>query len=291
MSDIQEALRLLSSGATSERLQGARLAHLCAEHAHLSTLQERRRLESDSWVRAALDRTIERLQSTGSHEIADEGLFGDVISSEDLQAEALQEVSSLILHEISPQVRRLDLDASEDLGDQYTGSRTKASVSRLQEFLLVLRRVHEAAGSPNVVEFDLTDVISRVVGRREVTGHPVLVTREDPLIVLGDPDLVQLALNNGLANAIEASSQTDAPVIISFGRTDSDAWVSILDEGIGLPPGAQYVWNAGRTTKGKENHFGWGLTIARRSIRSLHGAISLTPREPSGAAFEIRWPT
>ncbi|WP_162529231.1 sensor histidine kinase [Segeticoccus rhizosphaerae] len=210
--------------------------------------------------------------------------------NDDIAGEAIQMVTELVLHEISPQVRRVKIHAQAELAERFHGSTTEASLERLHEFLKVLRRVHEAAGAPNVKEFDLTDLIQTISGRDEFSTHPVLVTRSDTLTVLGDPDLIDLAVSNGLVNAVEASDASGKPVIVNFGRTDKDAWITILDEGIGLPPGADFVWKPGRTNKGKSGHFGWGLTVAQRSMRSLHGVIFLTPRDPVGVSFEVRWP-
>lgn len=290
MGTMEEALRLLSSSASSERLRGARLVQDCAKQQHLTIIQELRRRESDSWVRAALDRAILRLQSTGTVERWEQADLPQSTDNDDVAAEAIQMVTELVLHEVSPQLRRLTMNAENDLAGRFAGSSTQGSIVRLQEFLEVLRRVHEAAGAPNIAEFDLTDLVQGIAGRPDFSSHRILVTRSDPVTVRGDRDLVDLAVSNGLSNALEASAESSKPVIINFGRTDTDAWVSVLDEGVGLPPGADYVWKPGRTNKGKDAHFGWGLTIARRSIRSLHGSIFLSPREPVGASFEIRWP-
>lgn len=287
---MDEVLRLLGSSASSERLRGARLALQLGEHQHLTAIQEKRRRESDSWVRAALDRVILRLLSTGTVERKQEPDLPESSDNDDIAAEAIQMVTELVLHEISPQVRRLTLNAEGELEERFAGSATQASIVRLQEFLEVLRRVHEAAGAPNVAEFDLTDLVQTVASRTDFNPHPIMVTRSDPVTVHGDRDLIDLAVSNGLANAVEASRTSGNSVIVNFGRTDVDAWVSILDEGDGLPPGADFVWKPGRTNKGKDLHFGWGLTVARRSILSLHGSIFLTPRDPVGVSFEIRWP-
>jgi signal transduction histidine kinase len=81
---------------------------------------------------------------------------------------------------------------------------------------------------------------------------------------------------------------TVEPIVIGWGETDRDLWLSILDRGKGFPQGFAKLFEIGTTTK--KNHLGMGLALARQAALSLNGQITLAPRQPNGAKFEFRWP-
>ena len=77
---------------------------------------------------------------------------------------------------------------------------------------------------------------------------------------------------------------------MSWEQTDTDVWVAVIDNGVGLATGTDQAFDIGTTTKSKAAHYGMGLSIAREAARSLDGTVSLVPREEGGARFELRWP-
>jgi two-component system sensor histidine kinase CreC len=108
--------------------------------------------------------------------------------------------------------------------------------------------------------------------------------------VKGDPTLVGLAFVNLARNAIEASTPSGL-VAVNWGRNDSDAWISIFDEGEGLPSdGLSAALQIGTTSRSEAGHFGLGLPIASQAMGSLAGDIRLQPRRNGGTVAEARWP-
>ena len=75
--------------------------------------------------------------------------------------------------------------------------------------------------------------------------------------------------------------------MVSWGTTDVDNWVSIVDVGIGFKGNVQRAFDIGTTTKA--GHHGMGLAIANQAIVSMGGGIILVPNE-RGVRFEMRWP-
>lgn len=289
MSD--NVMELLKSQRSSERLRGARMlmeANTCPPMAELRRLRER---EPDSWVRSALDRAIRRWQDfSGVIEIGQSWISTPTESdSDDLRAEAVQAVTRTILHEIRPLVSDIQSFAREAIGEGFALSPTARSIDRIRSLIDTIQRLNEAAAPPRAIEFDLANLIIEEVTRGSYTPESILPTRRDPVIVHGDPDLLILALRNVIRNAVEASEGTENLVIINCGATDSECWVVVLDEGVGLPEASERVWEPGITKKSKEDHFGWGLTIAQRAVHSMKGSIRLTPREHGGTSCEIRW--
>jgi len=202
---------------------------------------------------------------------------------------ALQNVAQTIIHEVRQILRILASSAEREI-DSYEASDTAHEIKRLTTFLQTVERMQTAASAPRLVDFDLRDLILRTIRETGFTQGEVAVFRNEPTIVSGDPDLLQLALRNIICNAVEASVETAKRVTVNFGMNDISTWVVVLDEGPGLPASVTKAWQPGITTKSKkEGHFGWGLPIAQRAVHSFGGSISLTPRETGGAAAEIRW--
>jgi C4-dicarboxylate-specific signal transduction histidine kinase len=114
----------------------------------------------------------------------------------------------------------------------------------------------------------------------------------EPIVVSADPALLGLALGNGLRNALEAIRSLEGevpahPLVVSWGTTDVDAWVAILDKGPGLSGDVNSTFGSARTTK--PGHRGLGLHIAQQAISSMEGTLRLTNSLGGGARFEIRW--
>lgn len=281
---------LLASKRASDRLIGARLLAESGSASQLARLREIERVEPDSWVRHALARTLAKWQEKG---IVVDPSAGWVSSPgntdlEDVRAEAIQNVTQTLLHEIRHLLGDIALAVSSELRGDVVESRSEASINRMRDFLEVVQRLNEAAGSPRLEQFDLAGLVQETILSCGYSDETVLATRSEPVVAIGDPDLLRLALQNVIRNAVEASEATGLKVVVNCACTDSDAWVAVLDEGVGLPGSQEKAWEPGVTNKA--NHFGWGLPIAERAVISLGGTIKLKPRTPRGTACEIRWP-
>lgn len=291
MSD-EDAFALLASARPSERLRGARLLAAQDDTSKILQVLALRQRETDSWVRSALDRVLRRWQEAGATVTQGDPWISlpQDADLEDIRAEAIASVTQTLVHEIRGLLRAVSEAASADLGERFAESSTNSRIARLREFLETVRQLHDAASAPRYREFDLSDFTLQAVHACGFTEEQVIGTRTDPVVAHGDPDLLELALVNALRNAVEASVETGTRVIVTCAVTDTEGWITVLDDGIGLPDGFEHAIKAGETTKSKSEHFGWGLAIAQRAVHSLGGQLRLTPRELGGAACEIRWP-
>ena len=328
--DNEQALAAFESSPapTSERLRAARFLAQNVTGVHRNRLSEIRGAERNSWVRQALDQALIRskldtlVAPTVTVEQIQETPIQDPHLYEELRAQAIEETSGLFLHELRPLIGLLEGAAAREI-DRYACSRTKTSVDRVRSFLEAVERLRMASAAPAIQEFDLTDLVVRVAadevsqGRatldvfdseadddslddeaEQVAQHPVIklsLARRDPVVTMGDPTLVEIAVVNALRNAIEAVLEVlDANrnrVILNWGVTDTDSWIVILDEGCGLPSGWDRLTEPGTSTKSKsQGHLGMGLPIAQRAIESTRGSFRVTPRSRVGVSCEIRWP-
>ncbi|MXZ01059.1 sensor histidine kinase, partial [Candidatus Poribacteria bacterium] len=247
----------------------------------------------------------------------------DRLFYEAVYARATEENTKIFLHEFRLLVGFLEVDANREI-DCYACSNTRASVARIQSFLEAFDMLSIASQAPITKDFDLTDLVVQVSelesrrnlatsgippkegdGRQipgsyaepffESTGIRLTLSRREPVFCSGAPNLIKLALGNALRNAVEATlavqDNRNGEIVLTWGITDIDNWIVVLDEGCGLPAGSNRLMEIGVSTKNKrDGNFGMGLAIARNALRSIDGTIELTPQPGLGVRCEIRWP-
>jgi signal transduction histidine kinase len=287
-----DALLALADPSATTRLRAARSLLENGNVTDLNAIRMARAEEIDSWTQRVLDRAAERLSNGGETSTK----YTDLVNGQDgipaAQTQAIQIATKRVLHEVRPILQSVFRAARADLGTDFEASLTRAALSRMGDLLDALQALGEAAQTPRNTQFDLSELVASQVNAEEFATR-VLLARSDPILVEGDPSLVGLAIANLARNAVDASTaaQTDAPVVINWGRHGSEAWISVLDEGDGLPfDSFAAALEVGTTTRTGRGHFGLGLPIAVQAMQSLGGGLSLQPRKDGGTAAELRWP-
>lgn len=285
--DRELALRLLGSERASERLRAVRyLARDLTEDDRL-LLRKARSREVEHWVRTALERALEE---TGEAERRDQGEADDR-SAQGLDARAVEVTTKRLLHEIRPIVGALRVCARREV-DEYDNSRVAEQIERLGDLLSAIQTLSASASVPEIEQLDLSELVKYVVREEGRADVRVELAGSRPLVVYGDPLLLEIAIRNGVRNAIEACAELETPehrlVVVSWGQTERDVWVAVLDRGPGLPANINRVWDIGISNK--EGHHGMGLASARCAIESLGGEVQLRADSERGAIFELRWP-
>jgi signal transduction histidine kinase len=212
--------------------------------------------------------------------------------TEEIYSEAVEETAAQLVHELEPVLGILKVLARKEI-PQYEKSQTYVQILRLERLLTAIDTLRRAASPPNITEFDLADVIRRIADEAKFSASvDISFAGPRPFIVLADQSLVELALKNGVRNALESTAFVQgvkSSVVITWGDTDRDYWISVLDEGIGIPAGRTgSVFEIGITSK--KDHLGMGLALAKQAVTSLRGEITLQPRSPKGAAYKFSWP-
>lgn len=278
-----------------ERLEAARYF---AEHAsgdHEQQLKKAIASERVLWIKGALRRALARISPTLEADSACGSLDSDDLPegfAAQVYAEALETTASQLIHEIEPLLGSLRLAAEAEV-ENFDASATRRSLDRLNEFLAALSRLRRAASAPRTEEFSLDEIVHQCVQDMHVPdGVQVQKAGPQPCIVEGDSSLILLSLANGLRNSIEATVAVPGdtarlPIAVSWGTTDVDYWISIVDAGIGFKGNIQRAFDFGTTTK--SGHLGMGLAIASQAMASMAGRAMLVPNE-RGVRFEMRWP-
>ncbi len=108
-------------------------------------------------------------------------------------------------------------------------------------------------------------------------------------VVLGDPVLLEWALEALVKNAIDALQGRSGTIIVRVESDDRRAVIRVMDDGPGVPKEVRReIFEPGITTK--RGGWGIGLALTRRVVEEAHrGELTLEPRE-KGACFLIRIP-
>lgn len=291
---VEHFYRQLRSEEPTERLAAARYfaAHASADHeAHIREALAR---ENVHWIRVALKRALARFSPEA--EVAS----GRSLDSEDIPArfaaqvyaDALEEAASQLIHEVEPLLGSLRLAVEREIAD-FDKSNTRTHLDRLDGLLEAFARLRKAASAPNIEEFSLDDLIQRSIAE-VIVREDVVIQKAgpQPCVVEGDSSLLALALVNGLRNAVEATIAVGGelkkpPIAITWGHTDIDCWISVVDAGVGFKGNLQRAFDMGTTTK--SGHLGMGLATAKQAMESMSGQLLLVPNS-RGVRFEMRWP-
>lgn len=288
-----EALERLSSSSAHDRLKAARFLARNSNPSDLSALRDALRSETVSYVRTGLELAIKRASNSASPTVEDalEELEVPPDIREQIRNEVIEEVTGQILHEIASPVGLIAASVSREIPD-YGRSKTRKHVENLKRVFEAIEHLKGATAVPKPEEFDLAELLGEIVS--EVVGTDtveVSLHGAKPMLITSDQTLLRLAVSNGIRNAVEAVTVAHGPephpIVVTWGETDVDYWVAVLDRGPGVVGPAESAFGIGKTTK--KGHSGFGLAIARKAIETLGGACTLQPATEGGARFEIRW--
>lgn len=297
-----EALAQLKTGNVRERLEAARSLASTATAADVDAIRRARRRESVVWVKAALDRAIAtaqaELQSDEPPDFEDE----EGLLVAEVRAQAVEEISDRLVHEINPILGVARLAASREV-PAYESSKTKAQLDRLEHLVNAIDTLGHVSSAPDLVEFDLPTLVQAEVDAVEaeldtactadssIVRPRITLHGPIPLRATGDPGLIRLALRNATQNAIEAAIADFAAapeITVAWDSTDRDYWIAVIDNGPGVSAPAISAFEIGTTTK--RGHLGMGLALVKRAATSLKGSVVLESSEPGSTRFEFRWP-
>ncbi len=276
-----------------ERRLAALTLETSAEYTDSEIIRARLVVETDALTRTRLQRALLRAEGTLKRPDAEldapvqESNVGDTESE---RVKARSDLATTFLHELTTILAAIKRGALVDLNEGYSGSATERAIDRFASFLKAMEHLRDAARPPDPEDFNLVELVdSTLATERDAQPNVELIsTREDPLTVRGDRYLLELALVNGIRNAIDASPENER-VLVNCGETPQEWWLNVLDNGVGIPANRDQVFVAGRSTKPKGEHEGLGLTIAKQAIESMGGVVEVTRRTTTGTEFRLRW--
>jgi signal transduction histidine kinase len=288
-----DALIQLSSKNPHDRYLAAKALCKFGSPEDINKLMGARRFETDNitrhWLDEAIKECTDRVDPYAT-KVDQVELVIDSAMMESVRAQAVQTFSTILLHEIGSQIGLLSSVAQQEISG-YDSSETAVHIRSLELIFDGVAQLRKAASPPNIAEFDIAGLIESIVYIEANSADvDVSLVGRKPLLIMSDVSLLRLALCNGIRNAIEAVRQIPGPlvhgIVINWGSTDSEFWVSVIDQGPGLVPGGDVAFDIGKTTK--SGHSGFGLAIARQAMEKLNGTASLLRSPSGGATYEVR---
>lgn len=203
----------------------------------------------------------------------------------------LGEAARTLTHEIRNPLGALKMQASllkrtlppeqgeaTELLDEEIG-RISYLVERVREFL------KNPEGRPEQLELNEFVRALRLGDRVRVSEA------ESPLPVRIDPEKLRSAVENLVANGVEANNEAgrDEAVAVVLKRRGTKAQLVICDSGNGIPEEvASRIFDPFFTTKAQGS--GVGLAISRRFVEAAGGRLVFGAREGGGSCFSIELP-
>ena len=107
--------------------------------------------------------------------------------------------------------------------------------------------------------------------------------------VLGDPILIEWALESLVKNAIDALQGREGTITLRVDQEADSVMLRVMDDGPGIPGELRRtIFEPGITTK--SSGWGIGLALARRVVEDSHGGELVLESSEPGATFLIRIP-
>ena len=171
-------------------------------------------------------------------------------------------------------------------------SHMRGDLERLER---VAHRFERIGRPPRRQPVDVGELVERIAAyfraRVPTLAHAVRIesgSRDAPLLVQGDPVLIEWAIEALVRNAIDALAGRGGTVRIEAEpAAPAGVCVRVADDGPGIPRELwRRVFDAGFSTK--EGGWGIGLSLARRIVEGAHGgSLTHVADVQPGATFEI----
>jgi PAS domain S-box-containing protein len=178
-----------------------------------------------------------------------------------------------------------------------TAERGIERLTRLVISLLDVSRIASGGLRLDRQPLDLAALVRRVVELQSATLVPrrrfELELEPEGMVVPADEERIEQVLVNLIENACKYSAD-DTPIRIRLWRDAADAYVSVADEGIGIPEDEHGVvferFRRGSNVDLGRSGFGLGLAIVHEIVRAHDGAVTLESTPGVGSTFTVRLP-
>ena len=234
--------------------------------------------------------------------------IGRLAESFNFMAEALQREDSLrkrltsnIAHELRTPlaVMKAHTEAMIDgvVTDQAQGlENIRIEVEKLIRLVEGIEDITKAEASffskKDYTEIDLPEFISRMASAMQplavAKGLQISAVRERGLLVITDPEKLELILQNVLSNAIKYTEK--GRISLDCGSRKKMFFIEVTDTGIGIPEDKKELIFR-RFYRGDKAHgIGLGLAIVKELLDVMGGSIAVESAEGKGTIFRIWLP-
>lgn len=183
-----------------------------------------------------------------------------------------------------------NVEASEDPRMKKVAPTLMGAIDRAVKLCSqTLTYAHEGTPPPERSLFSLHDLVDEVIQDvAAVDRNASIRNRIDPAVHLSaDREQLYRVFDNIVLNAVQAGS---TEVLVENWRDPGECWISISDNGPGLPQKIRERLFEPFQGSGRKGGHGLGLSIARELVRGHGGDIRLANSGDTGTAFHIRLP-
>lgn len=219
--------------------------------------------------------------------------------------EAQRELTRAVSHELRTPVARIRfaVDMLADTDDEESRFEQRdyidqdiESLNGLIDEILTYAKLEEGAPKMDWEEIKLKDLVDQIVRETNALGKPIEVVAgktDERAVAIADKRYLHRVLQNLAGNATRYADHT---IIVSAGISKGEAFVSVEDDGHGIPekdrervfiPFARLDDSRTRATGG----YGLGLSIVSRIAFWFNGKMSVDESPTlGGARFIMKWP-
>lgn len=213
-----------------------------------------------------------------------------------------------ISHELKTPIGAISLlsealiDASDDpvAVQKFSKSLRKESkrLTSLIKDVVQLSRIQSAEVVANAEVVDLSTVVMEALDRNSYRAEArnVKITYDAPegLEVIGDPEMLTVAVKNLIENAI-LYSEEGAPVGLGLRQVDDVAEIAVTDSGLGIPQEDQSriferFYRVDPSRSRSTGGTGLGLAIVKHVASTHNGEVKLFSKPGVGSTFTLRIP-
>ena len=131
--------------------------------------------------------------------------------------------------------------------------------------------------------------LARSIAARFAAAHPVALTRETPVRVMGNREALEQALIHLVQNAIDAS-EAGNPVFLDISSEGLNGTIEVVDAGKGMSPEFVRTGLFKPFVSSKQGGFGIGAFEARELVKAMGGRMTVESREGLGTRFAMSLP-
>ncbi len=255
-----------------------------------------------------LQQTVNNLKSEISKRLEAENRIKNALQKERELNDLKTKFLSMVSHEFKTPLSgiltsatlagKYTLENQQDKRDRHLRT-IKSKVKYLNDILtdfLSLEKIESGKVSYSFTQFPLSKVINEVIYESNMVlknGQNIKYPENiDGIEIYFDEKILTLALTNLVNNAIKYSEE-NSEINIQFDQDESDFYIAIIDEGIGIPKEEQkFIFDRYFRAENAliAEGTGIGLNIIKNHLENLQGDISFKSIENKGSTFTLRIP-
>ncbi|MFD2697641.1 ATP-binding protein [Mesonia sediminis] len=255
-----------------------------------------------------LQQTVNNLKSEISKRLEAENRIKNALQKERELNDLKTKFLSMVSHEFKTPLSgiltsatlagKYTLENQQDKRDRHLRT-IKSKVKYLNDILtdfLSLEKIESGKVSYSFTQFPLSKVINEVIYESNMVlknGQNIKYPENiDGIEIYFDEKILTLALTNLVNNAIKYSEE-NSEINIQFDQDESDFYIAIIDEGIGIPKEEQkFIFDRYFRAENAliAEGTGIGLNIIKNHLENLQGDISFKSIENKGSTFTLKIP-